>query len=59
MFQDGNGIQDRQTKRGDAMDKESTGVKMEVYTLEDTRITKRLKGRSMNCKEIELTHFSL
>ena len=40
------------------MDKERNGEKMEVYTLEDTRIATGLKGRSMNCKEIALTHFS-
>jgi hypothetical protein len=40
------------------MDKERNGIKMEVYTLEDTRMTTGLKGRSMNCKEIALTHFS-
>jgi hypothetical protein len=41
------------------MDKERNGLKMEVYTLEDTRMTSGLKERSMNCKEIALTHFSL
>ena len=58
MCQDGKAIQDRQTKRGDPMDKGSTGM-MEVYTLGDTRMTEGLKGRSMSCNEITLTHYSM
>jgi hypothetical protein len=41
------------------MDKERSGMMMEVYILEDSRIAAGLKGRSMSCKEITLTHFSL
>ena len=55
MCQDGNTIQDRQTKRRDTMDKESTGILMEVYTLGDTRMTTELRERSTSCKKMALT----
>jgi hypothetical protein len=42
------------------MDKRSTGNMMEVYTLGDTRMALTgLKGRSMSCNEITLTHCSM
>ena len=42
------------------MDKGSTGRIMEVYTLGDTRMALTgLKGRSMSCNEITLTHSSM
>jgi hypothetical protein len=41
------------------MDKGRHGEMMEVYTLGDTRITTGLKGRSMSCKQITLTHSSM
>ena len=59
MCQDGRNIQDRLTKRGDGMDKESTGMIMEIYTLEDGRITTELKERSTSCNEMALTHSTM
>jgi hypothetical protein len=41
------------------MDKGSGGIQMEVYTLGDTRMTKRLKGRSISCNRMALTHSSM
>ena len=38
MYQDGRDTQDRQTKRGERMDKGSGG-EMEGYTLGDSRMT--------------------
>jgi hypothetical protein len=58
MYQDGNTIQDRHTKEGDGMDKGSGGSMMEVYTLGDSRMAKRLKRRSTSCKQMALTHSS-
>jgi hypothetical protein len=59
MSQDGNAIQYRQTKMGDSMDKGRSGIMMEVYSSGDTSITGGLKGRSMSCSQIALTHSSI
>ena len=59
MCQDGKVPQYRQTKRVEATDKGRTGIMMEVFTLGDTRMAMRVKGRSMNCKQMELTHSSM
>ena len=56
MHQDGRDTQDRQTKRGDGMDKGSGG-EMERYTLGDTRMATRLKGGSTGCKKMVLTYY--
>ena len=59
MSKDGNSIQDRETKRGDTMDKGRDGMMMEVYSSGDTSITGGLKGRSMSCNQMALTHSSM
>jgi hypothetical protein len=59
MSQDGKESQYRETKRTDGMDKGSIGQVMEVYTLGDTRMTTGLKGRSMSCNRMALTHSSM
>ncbi len=59
MSQDGNTIQDRETKSGDAMDKGRDGLIVEVYTSGDSRMTGGLKGRSMSCNQMALTHSSM
>ncbi len=59
MSKDGNGIQDRETKRGESMDKGRYGMMMEVYSSGDSRITGGLKGRSMSCIQMALTHSSM
>jgi hypothetical protein len=59
MSQDGNDGQYRKTKRGDPMDKGRCGIQMEVYTLGDTRMATRLKGRSISCNRMALTHSSM
>jgi hypothetical protein len=41
------------------MDKGSSGIEMEVCTLGDTRMTSRLKGRSISCNRMALTHSSM
>jgi hypothetical protein len=41
------------------MDKGRYGIMMEVYSLGHIKMIKRLKGRSMSCKEITLTHYSV
>jgi hypothetical protein len=41
------------------MDKGSSGEMMEVYTLGDTRVTGGLKGRSISCNRMALTHSSM
>ena len=56
--QDGNSIQDRQTKRGKEMDRQSTG-KIKEYTLGHIRIITEGKGSIMSCKKISLTHSSM
>jgi hypothetical protein len=38
------------------MDKESSGIFMEIYTLGDGRITTKLKERSASCKKMALTN---
>ena len=40
------------------MDKGRSGG-LDGYTLGDTRMTTRLKGRSMSCRRIALTHSSM
>jgi hypothetical protein len=59
MCQDGRGIQDSKTKRGDGMDKGSIGMMMEIYTLGDGRMTSELKEGCTSCKMITLTHSSM
>jgi hypothetical protein len=60
MSEDGNDTQYRETKRGETMDKGRVGIlKVEVYTLGDTRMANGLKGRSMSWKRMALTHFSM
>ena len=56
MLKDGYTIQDSQTKRGDAMDKESIGKKMEAYTLGVSAKTTGLKANCMSYNLIILTH---
>jgi hypothetical protein len=58
MCQDSKVFQCRLIKKIETMDKQSNGMKMEVYSLGHTRITIRLKERNLNCKMITLTHFS-
>jgi hypothetical protein len=59
MSQDGNDTQYREGKRGETMDKGRSGREMEVYTMGDTRITTGLKGRSISCNRMALTHSSI
>ena len=56
MSQDGSSIQDRQKKRVDTMDKGSSGMMMETYTLGDSRMTTELKERCTSCNKMALTH---
>ncbi len=58
MCQDGRAILDRQTKRGDTMDKGRSGM-MEIYTLGDTRMTTNLKERCTSCNRMALTHSTM
>jgi hypothetical protein len=41
------------------MDKGSIGMMMEVYTLGDTRMATGLKGSSISCNRMALTHSSM
>jgi hypothetical protein len=41
------------------MDKERHGEMMEVYILEDTRMATGLKGKSISCNRMALTHSSM
>lgn len=50
-------IQDSSTKRGDAMDKESIGKKMEAYTLGVSAKTTGLKANCMSYSQIILTYY--
>ena len=59
MCQDGSAIQDRLTKRGDGMDKESAGIIMDKYTLGDGRMAAGLKERCTSCKKMALTHSTM
>ena len=59
MCQDGSAIQDRLTKRGDTMDKESGGIFVEIYTLGDGRMANQLKERCTSCKKMALTHSTM
>ncbi len=59
MFQAGKAIQFRLTIRENIMEKEKNGMMMEAYTLENTRIMVKLMERSMSCKQILLTHYTL
>ncbi len=56
MCQDGRAIQDRQTRRGESMDKGSIGMIVEIYTLGDITMTTELKERSTSCNRMALTH---
>ena len=56
MLKDGRDTQDRQTKRGDSMDKGRYGI-MDRYTLGESRITMLLKGGSTGCKKMVLTQY--
>lgn len=55
MCQDGKDIQGNQTKRGETMDKASSGRQMGVYILGDIRMAADFKERSMICNQITLT----
>jgi hypothetical protein len=59
MSEDGKTTQDRKTKRGEPMDKGRCGEVMELYTLGDTRMAAGLKGRSISCNRMALTHSSM
>jgi hypothetical protein len=41
------------------MDKGRSGGRMEVYTLGDTRDCTGLKGRSISCNSMAITHSSM
>jgi hypothetical protein len=41
------------------MDKGRSGKMMEVYTLGDTRITGGLKGSTISCNSMAITHSSM
>jgi hypothetical protein len=41
------------------MDRGSGGIQMEAYTLGDKRITRGLKGSTISCNRMALTHFSI
>jgi hypothetical protein len=41
------------------MDKGRSGIQMEVYTLGDTRMATGLKGTSISCNRMALTHSSM
>ena len=58
MCQVGRIIQDRLTKRIDAMDWGSIGMMMEIYMLGDGRETIGLRGRCTSYKRMVLIHFS-
>lgn len=54
-LRDGKDSQYRQTKRGEKMDKESSGNMMVPYTLENTKMRTRPKEESISCNLITLT----
>jgi hypothetical protein len=58
MSLDGNIIPGRLTKKEDVMVKQSISTIMEVFTLDNTRMVTKQKGKSMSCKKIKLTHFT-